>query len=284
MRFEDEQYVKLYKRDTPTWKAMRWEARALLPLLLRVLDGAGLMECGELGRGAVALMVALPEEVCGPGLVDLERLGVLKWHGNVLEMPKFLEGQEARKTETAKKQGQRQAARDKARAQDHGITQPLSHSVPPCPAVSPDVPRCPPPAQHSPAQPILEALSVSPTPAADPAELQSLWNKSAHPSLPRCSKLTDERKRKATARLTDHPLAEWPQVIDRINRSPFCRGESGGWRATFDWILQPAVAVKVLEGAYDRAGPAPPPATAPKCRPMKPGEILVPEFTPERPT
>jgi hypothetical protein len=53
MRWPDESYVKLYTRDTPTWRAMAWQARALLPLLMRKVDKAGLMECGSLGRGAI---------------------------------------------------------------------------------------------------------------------------------------------------------------------------------------------------------------------------------------
>lgn len=117
MRWEDENWVKLYTRDTPTWKAMCWQARALLPLLLRVFDRAGLMECGELGRSAVPLMVGLPEDVALTGLADLERLGSVIWHGNVLEMPKYEEAQEARSSDLVRKREQRQRDKDKARAE-----------------------------------------------------------------------------------------------------------------------------------------------------------------------
>lgn len=130
MRWEDENYVKLYARDTPTWRAMRWEAKALLPLLLRVLDKAGLLECGDLGRAAIGLMTGLPEEVAAAGLADLERLGTVGWHGNVLEMPKFEEAQEARKSDILRKREERQRAKDKLNAQDHcNSTQVASHDV-----------------------------------------------------------------------------------------------------------------------------------------------------------
>lgn len=154
MRWEDEHYVKLYTRDTPTWMAMGWQARALLGLLLRKLDKAGLLECGELGRSAIALMVGLPEEVVTPGMAALERFGVVVWHPNgTLEMPKFEDAQEARASDLIRKREQR--ARDRAKARStqkpqvpetsndasHGVTRghEMSHEVTPR-HPSPDIP------------------------------------------------------------------------------------------------------------------------------------------------
>lgn len=86
-----------------------------------------------------------------------------------------------------------------------------------------------------------------------PEDLQSLWNAEAHPTLPRWQGMSDKRKRAAAARLRERPLQVWSEVIRRLSASPFCRGEEGGgWRASPDWILQPDVADKVLEGKYDR--------------------------------
>lgn len=117
MRWEDEPYVKLFSRDTPTWVAMSWQAKALLPLLMRKVDKAGLMECGQLGRSAVSLMTGLPEEVTVVGLESLERLGVTAWHGNTLEIPNFEEAQEARASDIARKRESRARAKKKLRAE-----------------------------------------------------------------------------------------------------------------------------------------------------------------------
>jgi hypothetical protein len=127
MRWEDESYVKLYTRDTPTWKAMNWQAKALLPLLMRKVDKAGLMECGDLGRGAIGLMVDLPEEVAEQALRCLEKLGVAVWHKptSTLELPKFDEAQEARKSDTLRKR----ESRSKAKAQARVNTKHRSHGV-----------------------------------------------------------------------------------------------------------------------------------------------------------
>ena len=51
-------------------------------------------------------------------------------------------------------------------------------------------------------------------------------------------------------------MDEWTAVIQRIQASDFCSGAGNtGWVATFDWLLKPDTATKVLEGKYDnRAG------------------------------
>ena len=92
--------------------------------------------------------------------------------------------------------------------------------------------------------------------APRPDDLRLLWNDGTTDPLPQCRELSDARKRHAAARLKDRPFAEWSAVISRIDRSDFCRGTNDrGWVATFDWMLKPDTAAKVLEGKYDnRAG------------------------------
>lgn len=164
MRFEDEQYVKVYRRDTATWKAMTWQARAIWPLILRKVDGAGLMDTSALGRvEAVAALIDMPLDVVEPGLASLAKLGCLQWlPGDVLLAPKFVEAQEARKTEALKKRDQREQARAIARAQELGITTDVSPGVPECPAPSPVVPICP---DLSPSR---STPSSSPSPSSSP--------------------------------------------------------------------------------------------------------------------
>ena len=55
MRWEDENYVRLYTRDTTDWKLLSWEARALFVLLMRKLDRAGILELGRQSGGQAAL-------------------------------------------------------------------------------------------------------------------------------------------------------------------------------------------------------------------------------------
>jgi uncharacterized protein YdaU (DUF1376 family) len=85
-----------------------------------------------------------------------------------------------------------------------------------------------------------------------PSDLRDAWNAIVTEPLPKCRELSDQRKRHAQIRLTERSLEDWQAVIARINASPFCRGDNDrGWRADFDWLLQPGTALKVLEGKYD---------------------------------
>lgn len=103
-----------------------------------------------------------------------------------------------------------------------------------------------------------EQSGESPRRPLTPQDLADVWNIETLPPIPRCKYLTHQRKSRASARLRERPLEEWRAIVRRIGLSAFCRGENDrGWLATFDWLLQPDVAVKVLEGKYDDRVPAP---------------------------
>lgn len=99
----------------------------------------------------------------------------------------------------------------------------------------------------------LEPEPTSPAVAGPPlSELQGLWNKTANPSLPRWQEMPKPRAKQAKAALRDRTLLSWAAVIQRINASSFCLGANDrGWVASPDWLIQPGVAAKVLEGKYD---------------------------------
>jgi hypothetical protein len=87
---------------------------------------------------------------------------------------------------------------------------------------------------------------------ASPASLVDAWNTATTPPIPRCQGLSAKRTIAAKARLSERPLADWVAIIGRIEASAFCRGANDrGWVASFDWLMQPDVALKVLEGKYD---------------------------------
>jgi len=70
--------------------------------------------------------------------------------------------------------------------------------------------------------------------------------------FPSIRKMTAQRERQLKARLRDSTLDEWLQAMAALERSSFCRGENDrGWRADFDFLLQPKSFTKLLEGAYD---------------------------------
>jgi hypothetical protein len=84
-------------------------------------------------------------------------------------------------------------------------------------------------------------------------EILEAWHSRMVPlGFPAVAKMTGQRERQLNARLKDSTLDEWTRVFDALERSAFCRGENDrGWRADFDFLLQPKSFTKLLEGAYD---------------------------------
>lgn len=79
------------------------------------------------------------------------------------------------------------------------------------------------------------------------------WNELAGEiALPRISKLTEKRRKLIRARLAEHGLDGWQNVLARIRGSPFLRGENGrGWIVDFDFAAGEAGFLKIIEGKYD---------------------------------
>jgi len=84
-----------------------------------------------------------------------------------------------------------------------------------------------------------------------------LWNETALecglPTVIEPSKWSDRRKKALTARLKELGEDAVEQLLTEPLQSAFLRGEVGrdSWHgATFDWLLRPSNAPKVLEGQY----------------------------------
>ena len=83
--------------------------------------------------------------------------------------------------------------------------------------------------------------------------LVETWNQICAPLLPQVMTLPKSRKGTIRARLKERPdLEEWKAIFQRVIGSPFLRGENDkGWRADFDWCLNPTHLARILEGRYD---------------------------------
>ncbi len=143
MDWSDENFVKLYTRDTATWLSWPWQGRAVFPSLMRKLTGAGLLAAGrlELTR-AVAVLIGIPEEVVAPAIDAFVADGTIEKVASGLLVPKFLEAQEARKTDKRKSADYRAKVRDVAKAArlleapvTHGYKVSPSSPAQPCPAL-----------------------------------------------------------------------------------------------------------------------------------------------------
>jgi hypothetical protein len=117
------------------------------------------------------------------------------------------------------------------------------------PKKAPDPKNTPPLKSPQPGEPSADA---DPPPLTK-SEILDAWHQRMVPlGFPAVAKMTGDRERKLRARLKDSTLEEWQRAMDALERSAFCRGENDrGWRADFDFLLQPKSFTKLLEGAYD---------------------------------
>jgi hypothetical protein len=95
VRWEDERYVRIYTRDTTTWKLLPWQSKALLLLLLRKADRAGIIDLDEDAYDGIAAITDMPRELVDAAMPELLRRGIFVISGNKLVAPKFVEAQEA---------------------------------------------------------------------------------------------------------------------------------------------------------------------------------------------
>ena len=87
-----------------------------------------------------------------------------------------------------------------------------------------------------------------------PEHVVEAWNATAQRNgLREVRKFTPQRRRKLASRIRQNTIDEFTEAISAIERSAFLRGENDrGWRATFDWMLEPSNFTKLIEGTYDR--------------------------------
>lgn len=81
--------------------------------------------------------------------------------------------------------------------------------------------------------------------------LALIWNSNCG-KLAAVTKTNPARNKKAENRWPENSPDEWAKIVQRIAISDFCNGKSDrGWKATFDWLLQPETHLKISEGKYD---------------------------------
>lgn len=69
-------------------------------------------------------------------------------------------------------------------------------------------------------------------------------------SFPSVRSLSDARKKAIRARLKTYTIDDFRTVFENAEGSSFLKGNDGGWKASFDWLIKEANMLKVLEGNY----------------------------------
>lgn len=102
-------------------------------------------------------------------------------------------------------------------------------------------------------QPIKEDMS-SDDDALTVDDVVEAWNSlAADRGLAKIVKLTENRRRQIKARIREYDAEDWSTAMAAIYNSKFLCGENDrGWKADFDFLLQPKSFVKLIEGAYNK--------------------------------
>lgn len=67
------------------------------------------------------------------------------------------------------------------------------------------------------------------------------------------ARMTPERRKKLSGFVRRHAIDDITEAIHALETSPFLRGENDrGWKADFDFLLQPKSFTKLIEGTYGR--------------------------------
>lgn len=90
------------------------------------------------------------------------------------------------------------------------------------------------------------------TPPSDrPTLVLEAWNLMAEEAGVPKAKMTPERRKKLRSFTTRHKVEDITEAIWAIPRTPFLCGENDrGWKADFDFLLQPKSFTRILEGSY----------------------------------
>lgn len=85
-----------------------------------------------------------------------------------------------------------------------------------------------------------------------PEHVVEVWNDLAtRHGLPLVKKMTPERRKKLNTFIRRHTIDDITEAIAAIPKSPFLLGQNGrGWRASFDWFLEPRNLTKLTEATY----------------------------------
>jgi hypothetical protein len=100
--------------------------------------------------------------------------------------------------------------------------------------------------------PTPSVISDEITPPSDPPTLVlEAYNLMAgEAGLPK-ARMTPERRKKLKTFTTRHKVEDITEAIWAIPRTPFLCGENDrGWKADFDFFLQPKSFTRILEGSY----------------------------------
>lgn len=116
MNWNDEGYVRIYRRNTTDLIAMGWEARSLFWELLRHADRSGCLEFGKHGLRGLARLIDMPIEIVERNIPVLLDDGCVRSTERGIVIPNYQPAQEASRSDRVRKAEERARKRESALA------------------------------------------------------------------------------------------------------------------------------------------------------------------------
>ena len=120
MDWSDERWVRVYTRDTASWKLLGWQARTVLLHMFRKVDRAGVIDDGGEGSDGLAAALDLPTDVTSHGLSQLVTRGIVVSRGDQHVIPNFLAAQTAPTSDAERQRKSREIRRASVTGRDGG--------------------------------------------------------------------------------------------------------------------------------------------------------------------
>lgn len=113
MDWSNERYVRVYIRDTLTWKRLRFEGQTVFLHVCRKLNRAGRLDLDGMGPAeALSILTDVPEDFAAVGFEKLLDLEVFKVVDGALVAPNFVEAQESKATDAQRQRESRAKQKD----------------------------------------------------------------------------------------------------------------------------------------------------------------------------
>lgn len=144
MNWQDEQFVKVYTRDTGEWTLLSWDAQALLLQLFRKVDRAGVLQLGKHGTRVLPAVLGHREqsERILSALTELLEDGCVVMREGCLVVPNFMLAQTTRQSDRARQQSARDRRRTETLSCGLQTREKTSQNVTNSHPASPDVTSC----------------------------------------------------------------------------------------------------------------------------------------------
>lgn len=112
MDWSNESYVRIYVRDTTTWRRLGWDGQCVLTQVLRKVDMSGVLDIDDVEPWeAVVLHCGAPEDAARRGMAACLERGVLEHRGASLVAPNYVEAQTAIKSDKLRQAESRERRR-----------------------------------------------------------------------------------------------------------------------------------------------------------------------------